>query len=40
MDKAIDDFNRPIDKHEQYSHINCILVQVIKESENKDTNVV
>ena len=40
LDKKIDDLNRPIDKHEQYFCRNCILVHGVKESENKDTNVV
>ena len=40
MDKKIDDLNRVIDRHEQYSRRNCILVHGVKESENEDTNVV
>ena len=38
--KKIDDLNRAIDRHEQYSLRNCILVHGVKESENEDTDVV
>ena len=39
-DKEIDDFNRVIDRHKQYSRRNCILVHCIKESENEDADVI
>ena len=38
-DKRIDDLNRVIDRHDQYSRRNCILVTGIKESEDKDNGV-
>ena len=38
--KKIDDLNRVIDRHEQYSLRNCILVHGAKESKNEDTDVV
>ena len=40
MDKNINDLNRVIDRQEQYSRRNCILVHGVKESENEDTDVV
>ena len=40
MDKKIDDLNRVIDKQEQYSRRNCILLHGMKESENEDTDAV
>ena len=40
IDKKIHDLNRVIDRHEQYSRRNCILVHGVKESENEDTDVV
>ena len=40
IDKKIDDLNRVIDRHEQNSRRNCILVHGVKESENEDTDVV
>ena len=40
MDKKIDDLNRVIDRYEQYSRRNCILVHGVKESENEDTDTV
>ena len=40
MDKKDDDLNRAIDRHEQYSHKNCILVHGVNKSENEDTDVV
>ena len=40
MDKKIDDLNRVIDRQEQYSRRNCILVHGVKESENEDTDIV
>lgn len=40
MDKKIDDVNRAIDRQEQYSRRNFILVYGIKESESEDTDDV
>ena len=40
MDKKIDDLNRVIDRQEQYSRRNCILLHGVKESENEDTDTV
>ena len=40
MDKKDDDLNRVIDRHEQYSHKNCILVHGVNKSEHEDTDVV
>ena len=40
IDKKIDDLNTVIDRHEQNSRRNCILVHGVKESENEDTDVV
>ena len=40
IDKKIDDLNRVIDRHEQCSRRNCILVHGVKEIENEDTSVV
>ena len=40
IDKKIHDLKRVIDRHEQYSRRNCILVHGVKESENEDTDVV
>ena len=38
--KKIDDLNRVIDKQEQYSRRNCILLHGVKGSENEDTDTV
>ena len=40
MDKKMNDLNRVIDRQEQYSHRNCILLHGVKESENEDTDTV
>ena len=40
MDKKIDDLNRVIDRQEQYSRRNCILLHGVKESENEGTDTV
>ena len=40
MDKKTDDVNRAIDRQEQYSRRNFILVYGIKESESEDTDDV
>ena len=40
MDKKIDDLNRVIDRQEQYSRRNCILLHSVKKSENEDTDTV
>ena len=40
MDKNINDLNRVIDRQEQYSCRNCILLHGVKENENEDTDTV
>ena len=40
IDKKIDHLIRLIDRPEQYSRRNCILVHGVKERENEDTDVV
>ena len=40
MDKKIDDLSSVIDRQEQHSHRNCILLHGVKESENEDTDTV
>ena len=40
MDKRIDALNKVIDRQEQYSRRNCILLHGVKESENEDTDAV
>ena len=39
-DKKINDLNSVIDRQEQYSRRNCILLHGVKETENEDTNTV
>ena len=36
MDNKIDDFNRALDRPEQYSRRNYILVHGVKKSENEN----
>ena len=40
MDKKIDDLNKVIDRHKQYSCRNCIFVHGVKECENEDNKDV